>query len=55
MVDIAEGKLVASEKAKLRKVLSRTDLVLFTACAIVAVDSVAFAAKAGAGRRSPGC
>jgi amino acid transporter len=48
MVDITEGKLVAPEKAKLRKVLSRTDLVLFTACAIVAVDSVAFAAEAGA-------
>jgi Amino acid transporters len=48
MVDIAEGKLVASEKAKLRKVLSRFDLVLFTACAIVSLDSVAFAAEAGA-------
>ena len=41
MVDIAEGRLVASEKAKLRKVLRRFDLVLFTACAIVGLDSVA--------------
>lgn len=38
----------AREKAKLRKVLRRTDLVLFTACAIVSLDSVAFAAQAGA-------
>jgi glutamate:GABA antiporter len=51
MVDIApgtQGTLVAQEKAKLRKVLGRVDLVLFTACAIVGLDSVAFAASAGA-------
>jgi len=44
----AEGKLVAGEKSKLRKVLRRFDLVLFTACAIVGLDSVAAAAQAGA-------
>jgi glutamate:GABA antiporter len=48
MVDIAQGTLVTTEKAKLRKVLRRFDLVLFTACAIVGLDSVAFAAEAGA-------
>jgi amino acid transporter len=46
--DITQGTLVAREKAKLRKVLRRADLVLFTACAIVGLDSVAFAAQAGA-------
>jgi glutamate:GABA antiporter len=44
----AEGRLVAREKSKLRKVLRRFDLVLFTACAIVGLDSVAAAAQAGA-------
>ena len=48
MADITAGVLVAQEKAKLRKVLRRMDLVLFTACAIVGLDSVAFAAEAGA-------
>jgi glutamate:GABA antiporter len=48
MTDVAAGTLVAQEKAKLRKVLRRGDLVLFTACAIVGLDSVAFAAEAGA-------
>ena len=48
MVDVAAGTLVVQEKAKLRKVLKRSDLVLFTACAIVGLDSVAFAAEAGA-------
>jgi glutamate:GABA antiporter len=48
MAGIAQGTLVAPEKAKLRKVLSRPDLILFTACAIVSLDSVAFAAEAGA-------
>ena len=43
-----QGALVAREKAKLRKVLRRFDLILFTACAIVGLDSVAFAAQAGA-------
>jgi hypothetical protein len=37
----AEGTLAVQEKAKLRKVLRRFDLVLFTACAIVGLDSVA--------------
>ncbi len=44
----AEGTLATREKAKLRKVLRRFDLVLFTACAIVGLDSVAAAAQAGA-------
>jgi glutamate:GABA antiporter len=48
MTDVTQGVLVAQEKAKLRKVLRRADLVLFTACAIVGLDSVAFAAQAGA-------
>jgi glutamate:GABA antiporter len=48
IVDTGEGTLVAAEKAKLRKVLRRFDLVLFTACAIVGLDSVAAAAEAGA-------
>ena len=48
MTDTVQGALVAREKAKLRKVLRRLDLVLFTACAIVGLDSVAFAAEAGA-------
>jgi glutamate:GABA antiporter len=42
------GVLVAREKSKLRKVLGRTDLVLFTACAIMGLDTVAFAAQVGA-------
>jgi glutamate:GABA antiporter len=46
--EIAEGTLAIQEKAKLRKVLRRFDLVLFTACAIVSLDSVAAAAQAGA-------
>ena len=36
------------EKAKLRKVLGRIDLVLFTACAILGFDTVAASAQAGA-------
>ena len=44
----SQGALVAREKAKLRKVLRRFNLVLFTACAIVGLDSVSFAAQAGA-------
>lgn len=43
MTDVAQGVLVAQEKAKLRKVLRRTDLVLFTACAIVGLDGAAAA------------
>jgi glutamate:GABA antiporter len=46
--EVAEGTLAIQEKAKLRKVLRRFDLVLFTACAIVSLDSVAAAAQAGA-------
>jgi len=41
------GRLAQQEKAKLRKVLRRSDLVLFTACAIVGLDTVAFAASVG--------
>ena len=44
----SQGALVAREKAKLRKVLRRFDLILFTACAIVGLESVALAAQAGA-------
>jgi hypothetical protein len=36
------------EKAKLRKVLGRLDLVLFTACAILGYDTVAATAEASA-------
>jgi amino acid transporter len=43
-----DGTLVPTQKAKLRRVLGRFDLVLFTACAIVGLDSVAAAAEAGA-------
>ena len=43
-----EGSLAVKEKAKLRKVLGRLDLVLFTACAIVGLDSIAAAAQGGA-------
>jgi amino acid transporter len=43
-----EGTLAIQEKAKLRKVLGRLDLVLFTACAIVGLDSIAQAAEGGA-------
>jgi glutamate:GABA antiporter len=38
----------AREKTKLRKVLGRADLVLFTACAILGFDTVAASAQAGA-------
>jgi glutamate:GABA antiporter len=48
VAEVAEGTLAIKEKAKLRKVLRRFDLVLFTACAIVGLDSVAAAAQAGA-------
>jgi len=44
----SDGSLAVREKAKLRRVLGRLDLVLFTACAIVGLDSVAVAAEAGA-------
>jgi glutamate:GABA antiporter len=44
----SDGTLAVQEKAKLRRVLGRLDLVLFTACAIVGLDSVAVAAEAGA-------
>jgi glutamate:GABA antiporter len=43
-----DGSLAVREKAKLRRVLGRFDLVLFAACAIVGLDSVAQAAEAGA-------
>jgi amino acid transporter len=48
MTGSAEGTLAVQEKAKLRKVLGRLDLVLFTACAIVGLDSIAQAAEGGA-------
>jgi glutamate:GABA antiporter len=43
-----ETAAAAREKAKLRKVLGRADLVLFTACAILGFDTVAASAQAGA-------
>jgi glutamate:GABA antiporter len=43
-----DGTLAVREKSKLRRVLGRFDLVLFTACAIVGLDSIAQAAEAGA-------
>jgi glutamate:GABA antiporter len=43
-----DNPLAAREKAKLRKVLGRLDLVLFTACAILGFDTVAATAEAGA-------
>jgi len=49
----AQGTLVAQEKSKLRKVLRRFDLVLFTACTIIGLDSAAAASQAGA-HLSPG-
>jgi len=42
------GSAVTEQKSKLRKVLRRFDLVLFTACAIVSLDSAAAVAQAGA-------
>jgi glutamate:GABA antiporter len=44
----AQGRAVAQQKSKLRKVLRRFDLVLFTACAIVSLDSTAAVSQAGA-------
>jgi glutamate:GABA antiporter len=44
----AQGRAVAQQKSKLRKVLRRFDLVLFTACAIVGLDSAAAVSQAGA-------
>ena len=41
------GSLVLQEKRKLRKVLKRTDLMLFTAAAIVSFDLIAYAASVG--------
>jgi glutamate:GABA antiporter len=43
-----ETAAATREKAKLRKVLGRLDLVLFTACAILGFDTVAASAQAGA-------
>ena len=54
VTEVAEGTLAIKEKAKLRKVLRRFDLVLFTACAIVGLDSVAAPPRPGR-RPSPGC
>ncbi len=43
---VSGGSLVG-EKRKLRKVLRRVDLVLFTACAMVSLDTIAFSASIG--------
>ncbi len=43
----SQAWLVAREKAKLRKSFFRGDLILFTACAIVALETLAFTASAG--------
>ncbi len=45
---ILDNPVEAREKAKLRKVLGRLDLVLFTSCAILGFDTVAASAQAGA-------
>lgn len=45
---IADGSLAVREKSKLRRVLGRFDLIFFTACAIVGLDSVAAVAAGGA-------
>ena len=45
----------ALEKANLRKVLSRIDLVLFTACAILGFDTVAASAEVGAQAITSAC
>lgn len=44
----SETAAALREKVKLRRVLGRFDLVLFTACAILAFDTVAATAQAGA-------
>ena len=41
------GSLVLTEKRKLRKVLGRADIVLFTAAAIVSFDLIAYGASVG--------
>ena len=41
------GSIVAQEKAKLQKALRRVDLVLFAACAIIAIATPPFTASAG--------
>lgn len=41
------GQLVRQEKRKLQKSLFRLDLVLFTACGIVGLDTLAFISSAG--------
>jgi glutamate:GABA antiporter len=41
------GSLVLQEKRKLRKVMKRTDIMLFTAAAIVSFDLIAYAASVG--------
>jgi amino acid transporter len=47
--DSALGEVtpLVHERAKLRKVLRRFDLILFSACALVGLDSVAYAASIG--------
>jgi amino acid transporter len=47
VVPPVEGTLISHERAKLRKVLRRFDLILFSACALVGLDSVAYAASIG--------
>jgi len=39
--------LISQERTKLRKVLRRFDLILFSACALVGLDTVAYAASIG--------
>jgi hypothetical protein len=43
----ASGSIVAQEKAKLQKALRRVGLILLTACAIVAIDTLAYTASVG--------
>jgi predicted PurR-regulated permease PerM len=41
---------MATEKAKLNKTLRRWDLALFTACAIIGFDSLAYTTSVGLGQ-----
>ena len=44
---VMPGTMMLQEKSKLRKVLGRFDLIFFTACAIIGLDTIAYAASVG--------
>jgi glutamate:GABA antiporter len=46
---MAQQVEMRTEKAKLHRVMRRWDIALFSACAIIALDSVAYTTSAGAG------